>query len=201
MSIPFTSSLSAAVLGGAFTVDMSVTAESGVKCEPDTNLAQAGALTTRTSASVGTVTMTSGAHTVATGDRVDIYWTGGSRYGVTVGTVSGTAVPFTGGAGTDLPVATTAVTVCVASAADMVVTGSNVVGIALSMTVRGTIVIATSGGAECHSVVFADGGGAYVWTSQTGVTNPLSGDSVAKVFATQAGTATASKGVAAVAYN
>jgi hypothetical protein len=68
-------------------------------------------LTTRTSATVGTITGPSG-HTVTTGATITIAWAedagGGTqiariRRGVTVGTVSGTAIPFSGGVGDDLP--------------------------------------------------------------------------------------------------
>lgn len=64
--------------------------------------AQAGTLTTRGSATAGTLTL-GAAHTIQTADVIDIYWSGGRRYNVTVGTVSGTSVPFSGGAGDNLP--------------------------------------------------------------------------------------------------
>lgn len=64
---------------------------------------KAGDLTTRTSDTVGTLTMDSGSHGITTGAIIDIYWTGGVRYGVTVGTVSGTSVPFSLGSGDNLP--------------------------------------------------------------------------------------------------
>lgn len=181
-----TSQVTASVLGSSFTVDQSVSAESGVKCEPACGPGWAGILTVRTDNDTGTVTITNAAHTVATGARVDVYWTGGSRRGVTVGTVAGTSVPIDLGAGDNLPVANTAVVVSVAVEAAMTVTGNSVVGLAASLGVRGTVVFATSANAECHAVVFADGGGHYVWTSVTGLTNPLAGDAVAKVFATHA---------------
>lgn len=73
--------------------------------------AKAGTLTTRTSASVGTLTM-SGGHGITTGMTVDLYWDGGSRYQVLVGTVSGNSVPFTIGTGFDLPAQDTAVVIC-----------------------------------------------------------------------------------------
>ena len=72
--------------------------------------AQTGTLTTRTSDTVGTATLGSG-HGILTGEIVDIYWSGGVRYGVTVGTVAGTSVPFSLGGGDVLPIATTAITV------------------------------------------------------------------------------------------
>jgi hypothetical protein len=72
------------------------------------------ALTTRTSATEGTATASvypawentaiSPFHSITTGQVVDIWWNGGERTGVTVGTVSGNLIPFSGGTGPDLPV-------------------------------------------------------------------------------------------------
>lgn len=68
-----------------------------------------GTLGTRTSATAGTMTVT-GAGTIATGTTsVGIMWSGGSRSAVTIGTVSGSSVPFSGGTGTDLPAEGTAI--------------------------------------------------------------------------------------------
>lgn len=69
---------------------------------------KAGTLTTRTDNDTGTATLGAG-HGIITGDIVDIYWDGGVRYGVTVGTVAGTSVPFDLGAGDNLPIATSAI--------------------------------------------------------------------------------------------
>lgn len=71
---------------------------------------KAGTLTTRTDANTGTITLAAD-HGIETGQIVDVYWTAGMRYGVTVGTVSGTSVPIDLGAGDDLPTAATAVVV------------------------------------------------------------------------------------------
>lgn len=68
-------------------------------------------LTTRTSATVGTITAPSG-HGISTSDVIDVFWmedfgsygTAKIRRGVTVGTVSGTSIPISGGLGDDLPV-------------------------------------------------------------------------------------------------
>lgn len=71
----------------------------------------AGELTTRTNDTEGTVTLADG-HGITTGLEVDLYWDGGIRYGVTVGTVAGNAVPLTDtGSGDDLPIAETEIVV------------------------------------------------------------------------------------------
>lgn len=50
-----------------------------------------------------TITMSSSAHDIHTGDPVSMTWAGGYRYGMTAGTVSGASVPVTGGFGTAVP--------------------------------------------------------------------------------------------------
>lgn len=71
--------------------------------------AKTGTLTTRTNATSGVLTMDSG-HGFTTGAIISLFWDGGSRHNVTLGTVSTNSCPFSGGAGDDLPVATTAIT-------------------------------------------------------------------------------------------
>lgn len=75
-------------------------------------VAKTGVLTTRTDDNTGVVTMTSGTHGIITGNKVDVYWAGGVRYGMTA-TVTGSAVSLDLGAGANLPLATTAVVCCV----------------------------------------------------------------------------------------
>jgi len=71
----------------------------------------AGELTTRTSDTIGTATMDAAGHGITTGMTVSIFWSGGRRYNVTVGTVAGTSVPFSGGSGDNLPSTSTGLTI------------------------------------------------------------------------------------------
>jgi len=75
--------------------------------------AQAGSLTTRTSDVAGVVTLGAG-HGMTTGMIVDVYWTGGVRYGVAITVASNDATladgDHTGGA--VLPAEDTAVILC-----------------------------------------------------------------------------------------
>lgn len=85
--------------------------------------AKAGTLTMRTSDSVGTLTLSPG-HGITTGMIVDLYWSGGTRYQVTVGTVSGNSVPFSLGAGFNLAIATTAIVICEQKQVNLAIDGS-----------------------------------------------------------------------------
>lgn len=70
--------------------------------------AKAGSLTTRTDDNTGVATLSAG-HGLVTSDVVDVYWSGGYRRGMTA-TVATNAVTIDGGAGDNLPLANTAVT-------------------------------------------------------------------------------------------
>ena len=84
----------------------------------------AGSLTTRTSNVDGTATLSPG-HGITTGARLHVYWSGGSRYSVVAGTVSGNAVPFSGGLGDNLPLSGTAVSLAVPTLYPAVMSGDD----------------------------------------------------------------------------
>jgi len=94
--------------------------------------AKTGTLTTRTDNTDGELTM-SASHGITTGATIDLYWDGGSRYGVTVGTVATNAVPISGGAGDNLPIATTSITATLRTTANLYIDGDNVKLIAFEL--------------------------------------------------------------------
>lgn len=152
---------------------------------------KAGALTTRTSNSQGTATMDDAGHGITTGARVDVYWDGGVRYGMTVGTVSGTSVPLSSsGAGDNLPAADTDLTLKVPQEIAVVVTGDDVTAFALNgpSGIASVTVVAES---DNTTIVAFDSAGTadYIWAEAGGVTNPLAGVDVAKVFLSHGDTA------------
>jgi hypothetical protein len=100
--------------------------------------AKAGTLTTRTDNTTGTITGASG-HGIVTADRIDLYWPGGQRRNVLVGTVAGTSIPFSGGTGDNLPAASTAVTFVKPQAEPLLIDGSSVVAILIHSAQRATV--------------------------------------------------------------
>jgi hypothetical protein len=181
-------------LGTTYTQGTSLTPANGKLTEKSgaTALAAAkiGALTTRTSDTVGELTMNVG-HAITTGQRLDIFWdvggVKGARRGVTVGTVSVNQVPFSLGAGDNLPADESAITAQVPAEEEFLVTGNNVTVILARATRRACVVFADASNAELHAIEGElDGtsttGNGYQWYSGNGVTNPLAGDAVAKVF-------------------
>ncbi len=104
-------SSSAVALGRTFSFSTTITTDMAMVADPPLAAAKVGALTTRTSGTVGTLTMAAG-HGITTGAILDVYWTGGSC-SVTVGTVATNSVPFTAGVGDALPDDETAITAMV----------------------------------------------------------------------------------------
>jgi hypothetical protein len=70
----------------------------------------AGTLSTRTDNATGVLTVPTG-HGITTANMVDVYWSGGRRYGATVTGTTSTTISFNVGSGTNLPIATTAIVV------------------------------------------------------------------------------------------
>ncbi len=177
------------------------------KGKPALAAAKIGALTTRTSSTVGTLTMAV-SHGITTGQRLDIYWTEGGvkghRRGVLVGTVAGNDVPFTVGAGDNLPSDETAITAQVPSEEEFLCTGNNVQYIGAKSTRRGIIVFADASDVEKHFIATeleGDTGGGYQWATGEGVTNPLAGDTITKVFFSNGNSSTTNAISAAVGVN
>lgn len=156
--------------------------------------AKTGNLTTRTDANTGALTMVTG-HGITTAARLDVYWTGGCRYGMTVGTVATNSVPIDGGAGDVLPADESAITAMVPSEEVFAVDGDDVVGLEIYSTVYGTIILAD--GSDASLLVKQIGGSAntdqkaYAWFEDRDPVNPIAGDTVAAVFFSHGSSTTA----------
>lgn len=139
--------------------------------------AKSGNLTTRTSDTVGTLTMAAG-HGIITGDILDIYWTAGTpgmRRGVTVGTVAGNDVPFSVGAGDNLPADESAITAMVPIVELGLIPFATVKGIAVESAGKGVIRLTRTNDAVEEEYVFTAAGNS-VWVDGSGVTNPITAD-------------------------
>ncbi len=199
-AVTATSSLTVSCLGKQFTNNVSVDADNGALTDKTLAAAKTGTLTTRTDANTGTLTMTSG-HGITTGAKIDLYWSGGSRRGVTVGTVATNSVPIDLGSGDDLPAAATAVTAMVVNeeTSTWTLTGNNLTQLICGCNKPFTVVLLDGSDAELFAFVSTSPtGGCYFWESTSGVTNPLAGDTVAKVR-TSHGDSTSSRSVVCIA--
>lgn len=158
-----------------------ISGESQALASPTVPVAVSGVLTTRTDDTSGSITMDAGGHGITTGARVDLYWTGGSCYGATVGTVSGNTVPITDVAGGDvLPSATTAIRVGKCVEAPFAITGNNITGLVASSPVQGYIVAAD--GSSDLAVWELSAGKLSIWDPSEAAASPLAGDTPTKAF-------------------
>jgi hypothetical protein len=150
-----------------------------VSKDPELAAAKTGTLTTRTNGTTGTLTMTAG-HGLSTGDKIDIYWSGGIAYNVTVGTVATNSVPIASANGDALPVVGTAVTVMVPTSYEFAFDNANLKtlmvgcdGIPMVARFRSAVP------ADIVAILVRPGGdGGYIWESNDPATgsNPLTAD-------------------------
>lgn len=205
MGINATYARSYTVNGRTFSTSQTVSSALCIDIGEDLAAAKTGTLTTRTNNTDGTLTM-SGGHGITTGARLDLYWTNsdgtfGHRRGITVGTVSTNSVPISGGAGDNLPSASTAITAQVPTQLSVVVTGNSVVCIAAQCATGGLLVFTDDSNVELGYAFLTSSGPSYCWTSTDGGTNPLAGDSVTRAYVSQPNGASAPTFFGAVQYN
>jgi len=184
MSVTLTNSDMCTVLGYQFPNRETVSADGSIIKTVSVAAAKTGTLTTRTDANTGELTMAA-SHGITTGARLDLYWSGGSRRGITVGTVATNAVPIDLGAGDDLPADETVITAMVPTEEAFAVSGSTVTAIALFSDVAGQIVFCASDETEikAYSVGGASGGAqSMVWTTARDADNPVTGGAITKVY-------------------
>ena len=147
-----------------------------------------GTLTTRTDDDTGVATLEAD-HGITDADTVDVYWSGGMRYGMTVSSVDGTAVSIDLGSGDNLPTETTALVVTARIELDTDVDGDLIELIAVGSDRRGHVEFLTDGDASIVAIELT-AGEAWTWVNGQGVSNPLTGDPIGKVQVTN-GEATA----------
>ena len=167
----------ASIAGLSIQSTTSRTASGQISHEVALPAADAGELTTRTDDTDGELTMGSGSHGISTGDVIDIYWDGGVAYGATVGTVSGTSVPFTGASGDALPAVSTDVNADVQVELDTDFDGDKMEMIVMAGSSRGHFDFQDSGSASLEAGEL-QANEPWQWVSDTGTSNPLAGNPV-----------------------
>lgn len=161
-----------------------VKANGSAYANPSVPTGIAGTLTTMSTSTTGSLTMPAG-HGITTGQRIDIYWTGGSCYGAVVGTVATNVVPIASvSGGTALPASGTAVVVGIVVSAPFELVGDNVQALILNVgSLSGYIVISTNSVDLLAEFIIAGNG--YSWNGIG--TNPLGSAVVpTKVYMSQA---------------
>jgi len=174
------------------------TAEGQIGQDVELPAAKAGTLSTRTDDNTGVAAMSNG-HGIQTNDVVDVYWADGVRYGMTA-TVSGNNVTVDGGSGDVLPAQGTALTVCVEVEINLDVDGDDIEMIAVSATKRSHLVFQTSAPADLLALEIPANEG-WEWFSGGPVSNPLTGNPIDRVVASNGDSTAASTLKIGLLYN
>lgn len=170
----------ATAVGKQVDVVKTVTSDGAVLVDPTLAAAKTGTLTTRTNSTTGTLTM-SASHGITTGARLDLYWSGGSRYGITAGTVSVNSVPISGGTGDDLPAQDAAVTAMVPQKEAFAAPYAALQSLLVGCSRPATAVFLDAGDAEVFAAVVEENDG-YIWEVNDGSDNPFDATDVASVY-------------------
>ncbi len=172
------------VLDGVSTLNVTAFATDGKAGRAPASVAAAktGVTASGVGTTTGSLTM-SASHGISTADKIDMYWSGGHRRNVTVGTVSVNTVPISGGSGDNLPANGTAITAMKPQPETQVFDGDDVQLLVCSSPVPGTITFYEDDGTTVIATVplTADDSGTtkytYTWHAAKG-TNPLAGGDV-----------------------
>jgi hypothetical protein len=174
----------ATVAGLSFRKDVSFTDEGQVTLEvlgAQLTAGQSGSLSTRTTAASGVITIS--AHGIADTETIDLVWVGGYRYGCDIDSVTASTITFSGGAGDDLPVSATTVTVGVIVNAVTEFDGDDVKIFAVdSADTAQVVTFKDAGGLALFSTQLNSANDyTYIWSYGSGIANPLTGNAVASV--------------------
>lgn len=159
-----------------------------------------GQLTTRTDNETGTLTMDSG-HGITTGAIIDLYWSTGSRRQITVGTVSSNSVPIgadNSGVGDNLPTNLTSIVACVRTViGPITLDGDNcslivaALEVAPNSTGKGNIQCEDADDDLIADVPLVAGEPQILAQSGSDLTNPMTGDVIDQIHASNGGTVAA----------
>jgi len=168
------------VEGTSISATLNRTGDAAIAIEPEAGLlaGQAGSLTTKTDEDTGVATLGED-HGIQTADKVDVYWTGGKRYGMDA-TVDGNDVTIDLGDGDNLPDQDTAVVVCKRQEADEDFDGDDLDFIAVYSSKR-AIVEFTEDDDTSILVLEIPAGEFWFWDESSNYDNPLTGDPVGKI--------------------
>lgn len=167
-----TTTKTASIGSDAYVTRFADTGEEKIEVAPSIPAAKSGTLTTRTDDDTGILTMTSG-HGITTGQKLDVFWAGGSRRNMTVGTVATNSVPIDLGSGDNLPAASTAITAMVPVSFSVAsFNGDAVLGFAVYSPVAGYVVICQNGSTNT-APYHLDAGEGKSFSFSAGDTNPI----------------------------
>lgn len=130
-------------------------------------------------------------HSFIATNKVDVYWSGGRRYGMIVNDVDGETIDLqedTVVGGDDMPAAETAITVCLRQEIDVDFDGDLLEMLAVICTAIGWLVFEEVAPALAYAVELPAANEPFIWAIGGSIANPLAGKDVVKAYASHAET-------------
>lgn len=173
--------ISVGITVGDETLSGAIAESGGQREQLNTALAAglAGRLTTRTSDSVGVITLASG-HGITGSDVIALQWVGGRRREITVSNPLTLTIDIADGEGDVLPADETNLVVCKEVEIESLWTGNLAQLIAVSCDQDCQVRFCDDGDVELLALELL-ANSPYFWNVGSGLTNPVAGDSVAKM--------------------
>jgi hypothetical protein len=160
--------------------------------DPTLAAAKSGTLTTRTDANTGILTVASG-HGFNTSDRIDLFFGGLYRYGMSVTGTTATTVSIDGGTGDDLPdLNTTGITCMKPQLEDFVVETADLQGLYVTCASPALAIFLDDTDAVVKAVYVGGSTDAFIWeigdVTDLGAENPFASGDVVSVYLSHGGT-------------
>jgi hypothetical protein len=193
-----TISVVANILGQTTPVQITRSQDGNGQWTPTVPAGNAGTLSTRTDNDTGVATLSTG-HGIQNGDKVDVFWSGGRRYGMTA-SVNVNAVTVDLGAGDNLPAQDTAVVVCKRQVVNAGFDPDDVTVLMVTANRRVSIVFVDAGGATLLALDLG-AGECCLWWTNSGIARPMSGNPVATIWAANGDAIAAADITIAVVYD
>jgi hypothetical protein len=166
------------VLGQTVPVQISRAQDGAGQWSPTVAAGKASTSWTKTDNDTGTAALAAG-HGIVTSDKVDVFWDGGRRYGMTAA-VSGNNVTVDQGAGDNLPASGTAVVVVKRQVVNAAFDPDDMSVLLVTASRRASVVFVDAGGAVLLALDLG-AGECCLWWTNSGLARPMSGNAVAAV--------------------
>jgi hypothetical protein len=186
------------ILGQTVPIQITRSQDGNAAWTPSVAVGNAGTLSTRTDNDTGVVTLSAG-HGILTNDKVDVFWSGGRRYGMTA-TVNVNAVTVDLGSGDNLPALNTAVVVCKRQVVNAAFDPDDMAVLLVTANRRVSIVFVDAGGATLLALDLG-AGECCLWWTNSGIARPMSGNPVAAIWASNGDATAAADITIAVVYD
>lgn len=174
--------ISGTVAGQGFTGSMTRSPAGSISHVSSIGAGTSGVLSTRTDNDTGTIT--SNSHPFNDDDIVDIYWTGGMRYGMKVSSAAANTFVLGAsvvGTGDNLPTQGTTVIVCLQETVNIDFDGDDAKLIAITASGRASFDFQEGAGTSVAHIEIEDANEIIAWASDTSAANPLTGNAIGQV--------------------